>query len=686
MKKRNVLLFALASSAILLTSCGEAQPENKVDSVIVSCEGDVKTLEVGKTLQFSAAVLPESLEQKVTWSVNNITGEAAISTAGLLTASKEGKIEVVAASYLDENVKGTYLLDIVAKKDEVVKPTSIKLLAPKQEIEVNETAQLSFRVQPEGASEEVTFSSDHEDIVAVQQSGKIKGLKPGTANITVTSKLDNTIKNSLEIRVLEGQPEGPSVDWSKVQVSNHEQYLNAEVETALKVEGVCTFVEKGTNKDGTYNAVLSNGTGGYYVYGLNKETQVLQEGKKYTICGFKNVLHTKNHELYKVEQIEELTKNIEYTVTNAASLNLTTVEALKPYLNGYVSFDSLDTKELSVRDDGKAFNFIAYKNDQKYTFRIDPVTTGSDGFTAIVNKLKSIPYGSPIKIKKCMADQFGYGNPEPQFKILSADDFEVLPLTDKQIVELASTKIELPNSLKTGDDTKTILPKTIKGYDGLTIEYTFDGTDISNDGVVKCTSTKDVKFSATVKKGQESKKVDLTITIIGTEKLTTVHSFDLEDALPAGQYGCSESKPSYSGKPNDDVTLGTPHATWELKNTLIGQTESDVRNGNWSMRMQNNSTASKAGAITLKQGMNFSQFEFQVATYGNDELGSQIEVAYSNDDGNSWKGQKVYTINSRNLDTIRYVVKEPTENTRVSIKFKGTVGKRLNFDDLKLLK
>lgn len=52
---------------------------------------------------------------------------------------------------------------------------------------------------PEGSSAKFTWQSDNKDIATVNSSGKIKGIKKGTANITITA--DNGVSAKVKVTV-----------------------------------------------------------------------------------------------------------------------------------------------------------------------------------------------------------------------------------------------------------------------------------------------------------------------------------------------------------------------------------------------------------------------------------------------------------------------------------------------------
>ena len=105
MKKRNALLCLLSATTFVLTACGGSDTITNPTSIVVKAENNTTKIKVGETLKFNATVLPEGSDQKVNWSVVKIDGDATISESGVVTATKEGTVEIVAASYLDADLK-----------------------------------------------------------------------------------------------------------------------------------------------------------------------------------------------------------------------------------------------------------------------------------------------------------------------------------------------------------------------------------------------------------------------------------------------------------------------------------------------------------------------------------------------------------------------------------------------------
>jgi hypothetical protein len=82
-----------------------------------SLNGDKEiTIDQG-SLQMQASILPiDALSKSVTWSVVNLTGEATINSTGLLKATKNGTIKVVATATDGSGVKGELQITITNQK------------------------------------------------------------------------------------------------------------------------------------------------------------------------------------------------------------------------------------------------------------------------------------------------------------------------------------------------------------------------------------------------------------------------------------------------------------------------------------------------------------------------------------------------------------------------------------------
>ena len=154
-------------------------------------------------------------------------------------------------------------------------------------------------------------------------------------------------------------------------------------------------------------------------------------------------------------------------------------------------------------------------------------------------------------------------------------------------------------------------------------------TIITNDGTVTHPEKDtNVKLTATIASNDVTDTKEFSVLVYGTNSnYTEVASLDLEDALPAASYGCSETKSSYD---EGTVELGTPTYTWLLRNALIGGDKSDTRNGTFSIRTQSNSDEAKTGRIEIQEDLEINAVQFNAGLYGTNPT-IQVGVQYSKD-------------------------------------------------------
>lgn len=77
------------------------------------------------------------------------------------------------------------------------------------ELEPGQTHQLNVTVSPDTANQEVTWSSDNEEVATVTGSGLVKAVGVGTATITVTSVADSSKQATCTVTVAAPEPDTP---------------------------------------------------------------------------------------------------------------------------------------------------------------------------------------------------------------------------------------------------------------------------------------------------------------------------------------------------------------------------------------------------------------------------------------------------------------------------------------------
>ena len=67
------------------------------------------------------------------------------------------------------------------------------------EMKVGDSQMLKLNVKTENTKESFTWTSSDESIATVNENGKVTGVKPGTATITVKAE-ENSVQNQIDIK------------------------------------------------------------------------------------------------------------------------------------------------------------------------------------------------------------------------------------------------------------------------------------------------------------------------------------------------------------------------------------------------------------------------------------------------------------------------------------------------------
>ena len=672
--KKLLLVLSLLVMSFFVVSC--ETPSVQVEGITITSEENVRTIKVNETLQLTAKVFPEGAVQTVTWESSD-QALATVDAQGLVTAVAKGNVNIKATSTENAEISQTFAIIIEEAEEVVVDPTSVSITASATTCKAGETISLSATVLPAEANQSVTWVSSDTSVATVNR-GEVSALKEGTVVITVFAKGYENISDSVTLTIEPGEGPIVSKDWATMEYSTHEYYMTAEKESPLKVKGVVTHVSP--VKDGKVTYVLQNGTEGYYVYAQDVAAFPVELGKVYEVGGFKKYYNGLN-EIVNVEYFKELSENIEYAVNSLEGLDPTDLTAMEPYHCSIVSGAAI-LESASVAS--KAFSFYGTVNGYSTTFRVDPSYMSAEEFSAICDMLSQNVSGASFEFQGIMT-AFGYGKASPQIMITKAENLKFAEMSTADLLEAAAASIKIVSSIPLASK-EIELPKAVEGFDGLTVAWKSSSELINVEtGVVSHgASDEDVVLTATLSLEGETLEATFEVLVFAEDNAVyeTVVSFDLEDALPAGSYGNSESKSSYK---EGNVTLGTPAYTWMLRNALIAATNSDIREGAFSIRAQVNKEAASTARIEILQDVDFSVLEFAVATYGNDANGTQIRVEYSTDSGTTWQAHEtVVSVDSNVLTTYRF--KLPEGANRVAIVLVENSGRRVNIDNIKLMK
>ena len=131
-----------------------------------------------KKLAFSIAVTPVTSKEKVTYSSSN-KKVATVSSKGVIKAKKAGTAKIT--------VKSGKKKVVVTVKVTGVKTTNLSGVPAAKNVSKGKSFKIKAIATPKNTDEKITFKSSNKKVVTVTSKGVVKGLKKGTATITVQS-------------------------------------------------------------------------------------------------------------------------------------------------------------------------------------------------------------------------------------------------------------------------------------------------------------------------------------------------------------------------------------------------------------------------------------------------------------------------------------------------------------------
>ena len=131
-----------------------------------------------KKLASSIAVTPVTSKEKVTYSSSN-KKVATVSSKGVIKAKKAGTAKIT--------VKSGSKKVVVTVKVTGVKTTKLSGVPATKKIAKGKSFKIKAAATPKNTDEKITFKSSNKKVATVTSKGVVKGLKKGTATITVRS-------------------------------------------------------------------------------------------------------------------------------------------------------------------------------------------------------------------------------------------------------------------------------------------------------------------------------------------------------------------------------------------------------------------------------------------------------------------------------------------------------------------
>ncbi len=187
-------------------------------TVLESCTG-VKlesakmSMYLGQTYKLTATVLPSTATTKtVTWSSSN-SSVVKVASDGTLSALKKGTATITV-----KTTDGGFTASCSVTVSSKVPVTGVKLDTTSKKIAVGKYYTFMATISPSNASERgLVWSSSNSKVVYINESGKIKARKQGTAIVTVTT-VDGNYQAQCKVTVV--QPvEGVRINASSVNLA-----------------------------------------------------------------------------------------------------------------------------------------------------------------------------------------------------------------------------------------------------------------------------------------------------------------------------------------------------------------------------------------------------------------------------------------------------------------------------------
>ena len=151
----------------------------------VNLNNTTLSLETGKTATLKATVKPDNATNKgVNWASDN-EDVATVDNKGGVTAVKAGTANIKVGTK-DGNKSAQCKVTV---KNPVVNVTGVSLDKTELSVEEGATAQLKATVTPNNATDKtVTWKSGNPETFAIDNNGKVTGVKAGQATAVVTTK------------------------------------------------------------------------------------------------------------------------------------------------------------------------------------------------------------------------------------------------------------------------------------------------------------------------------------------------------------------------------------------------------------------------------------------------------------------------------------------------------------------
>jgi uncharacterized protein YjdB len=211
----------------------------------------------GGTLQMYADVLPSDATTKsVHWTVQSITGQATVSSSGLLTARGDGTVRVVATATDGSGVSGNRVITL-SNQNILVSDIEVTTIDGNSIYSIaEESVQMLAEVNPDNASNKtvdwVLYNNDNE--ASITSGGLLTFLNPGEVNVVATANDGTNVYGYYAITIT-----NDIVYIDSIHVQGHDGKHTINIHNGILQMQALIFPDNATND--SLEWVLVNDTG-----------------------------------------------------------------------------------------------------------------------------------------------------------------------------------------------------------------------------------------------------------------------------------------------------------------------------------------------------------------------------------------------------------------------------------------